>query len=621
MKLKLPNNTLWALLLLVLAGCSSGIGVRENSPDERRLYGVTDYSAGKMSSGTVNLLGNFLLYEQYRKDPASVLNRLEQLYRESPRREIVTALADTALQAGYRFRSEPDTAGRYFLASALYSCLYLKYLDNEKELYDEQRLRMIRINNLASTELFFYLKSRNLNRSSGFRLSMPYDGRQIHFKAPEFKLPVAAEHIADMIPCANYTTRNLTHDTRVFGMGVPLVAKLKKGCRDIGGVLISELPVAVTLVIDFDTDADFFNTRAVLRYIYSRTEDHFELGKRKLPLAADFSTPLANAVGTPPVMNFLARTFKVAEAAKITGLYHFEPYDDKRIPVVFVHGLMSDARTWSQMLNTLLHDQVLRKKYQFLGFSYSSGNPIFVSGGILRRNLAALRERLVREKRSTEKFDKMVLIGHSMGGLLSRLQITECSAEIVKKEFGIQDLEKVKKVLTGKQQKRLAELINFAPAPFVKRVIFIAVPHRGSGIAISWIGRFGASLIKLPSDIVAANMKLLMELAGKYNSEPEFFRTKTGIDNLRPDDGMLKLLGKLEMSSGVPCHSIIGSRAAQGIPGGSDGVVPYSSSHLDSAASELVVKSGHSVHRNPLAIQEVRRILLLHAESKGEKVK
>ena len=116
-------------------------------------------------------------------------------------------------------------------------------------------------------------------------------------------------------------------------------------------------------------------------------------------------------------------------------------------------------------------------------------------------------------------------------------------------------------------------------------------------------------------------MKLLMELAGKYNSEPEFFRTKTGIDNLRPDDGMLKLLGKLEMSSGVPCHSIIGNRAEQGIPGGSDGVVPYSSSHLDSAASELVVKSGHSVHRNPLAIQEVRRILLLHAESKGEKVK
>ncbi len=62
-------------------------------------------------------------------------------------------------------------------------------------------------------------------------------------------------------------------------------------------------------------------------------------------------------------------------------------------------------------------------------------------------------------------------------------------------------------------------------------------------------------------------------------------------------------------------HSIIGDREQADRPGGSDGVVPYASSHLDGAASEVIVKSGHSVHRSPAAMKEVLRILLLHLRS------
>ena len=65
----------------------------------------------------------------------------------------------------------------------------------------------------------------------------------------------------------------------------------------------------------------------------------------------------------------------------------------------------------------------------------------------------------------------------------------------------------------------------------------------------------------------------------------------------------------------MPYHSIIGNNKEGGTPGGTDGIVPYSSSHLDGARSELIVHSGHSAQKNPLAIQEVRRILLLHLES------
>ena len=81
----------------------------------------------------------------------------------------------------------------------------------------------------------------------------------------------------------------------------------------------------------------------------------------------------------------------------------------------------------------------------------------------------------------------------------------------------------------------------------------------------------------------------------------------------------LKLMNSLAMPE-VPYHSIIGN-IRDAVPGDSDGVVAYNSSHLDGAASELVVKSGHSVQRNALAIQEIRRILLAHLDTYGRETK
>lgn len=605
---------------VVLWGCQSPIRVEENSALERRSYGVADYTAGDLSTRTGNLLGNFMLSALYEKDPPQVLSQLEELYKKDPRKEIISALADVALQTGYKKRSDQDLSSRYFLASAVYSSYYLKELDDVRELYDEHRIRLIRIHNLAMTELFVYLKKRGLERRSGFQIPMP--GKILHrvrFNAPSYQMPVGEAEIRDFTPCANYKTVGLTHDTRVFGLGVPLVAELKPGTRDVGGQMISGLPVAVTLVGDFHIDPQKDEITATLRYIYSRITGKVKFGKRLFPLAADFSTPLASAVGKPQDMNFIERTVKVSEAARLTGLYHLEPYDDRRIPVIFVHGLMSDAKTWSQMLNTLLHDPVLRQKYQFLGFAYSSGNPVFISAATLRKALCELREKLVKQKRSTEAFDKMVLIGHSMGGLLSKLQITSCREELLLKQLKIKDSSALKNKLDPRESKRLEEILNFDPAPFVRRVIFIAVPHRGSAVAKSWIGRVGASLIRLPATLVRRNIQIITDLLKSKEIDADHIPGGTGIDNLRPDDMMLQLLGSLKMAPAVPFHSIIGNRKAQGIPGGSDGIVPYSSSHLDGAESEIVVKSGHSVQQNELAIQEVRRILLNHTEPKTKK--
>ena len=143
-------------------------------------------------------------------------------------------------------------------------------------------------------------------------------------------------------------------------------------------------------------------------------------------------------------------------------------------------------------------------------------------------------------------------------------------------------------------------------------MVFIAVPHRGSEMANSAIGRIGASLVELPQSLVQRGEGVIGNLMRHGWLQPDNSKIQTGIDNLDPNNRTLQLLETIPFRPGVPYHSVIGNRKEAGIPGGSDGIVPYSSSHLDGAVSELVVKSDHSAQQNPLAIREIRRILLEH---------
>jgi hypothetical protein len=63
----------------------------------------------------------------------------------------------------------------------------------------------------------------------------------------------------------------------------------------------------------------------------------------------------------------------------------------------------------------------------------------------------------------------------------------------------------------------------------------------------------------------------------------------------------------------VHAHSIIAVAGNGPVEGSDDGVVEYSSSDLDGVDSEYIVRSTHSTQSNPYTIEEVRRILLLHA--------
>jgi hypothetical protein len=166
------------------------------------------------------------------------------------------------------------------------------------------------------------------------------------------------------------------------------------------------------------------------------------------------------------------------------------------------------------------------------------------------------------------------------------------------------------------QNQKFRKIMIFQPVPSIRRVIFIAVPHRGSELAQSWYGQLAASMVKVPSSLIDLNLTLLTHLnIISADHQHEIIQKFNGIDNLSPSGLALRLLNFLPISRDVPFHSIIGNEEKRGVPGGSDGVVPYSSSHLENAVSEVVVKSDHSVQQNPLAIQEIKRILKLHIKN------
>ena len=70
----------------------------------------------------------------------------------------------------------------------------------------------------------------------------------------------------------------------------------------------------------------------------------------------------------------------------------------------------------------------------------------------------------------------------------------------------------------------------------------------------------------------------------------------------------------------VPYHSVIGDRGKGDTPNSSDGVVPYWSSHLDGARSELIVPGPHGAYSLPPTIAELKRIFKLHLASNARAV-
>jgi pimeloyl-ACP methyl ester carboxylesterase len=401
-----------------------------------------------------------------------------------------------------------------------------------------------------------------------------------------------------IVPADNLDIGGSYFDKRVTveGIGAPLVAAGRQAQTDFRkNFSTPRLYGTATAIIRFrghNAQIEFFEPLSTERISFAGHTSR---------LAADYTAPLAVALTKErPEKLGLARFLQPGKYADTARMARLQAYDPNRIPVIFVHGLQDTPASWAPMINTLREDPEIRRRYQFWVYSYPSGYPYPYSAALFRQELDAIARAFPNRQR-------VVLIGHSMGGMISRLMVTDVGDKIWRERFGKSPAETQ---LPAESKKLLEDSLVFNCRTDVRRVVFIATPHRGSILASNWIGRIATKLVRTPLFFATIPIRAIAA-ASADPAMASFTKIPNSIDTLSPKSPFVRSIDRFPIASRVPFHTIEGDRGRNNAPDSSDGVVPYWSSHLKGAQSELIVPSNHSAHQNPKAIAEVRRILKL----------
>lgn len=420
-------------------------------------------------------------------------------------------------------------------------------------------------------------------------------------------------------PASSIGLEGLTNRHRREGVGVSLVACRKR--RDNDG-LEEYLPrvgtcLPLTALVRFpDNGCSGVQCAATFELINSVTSETYKTNRGTLPLAADFTAPLA-AVVEKTGMSGWDGLFDAIEGneelLKNTGFYSLEPYDEGKIPLITVHGLFSNPLTWLDVHNELMGDPIIRKHFRIWHYLYPTNLPILENAKTFRQKLDRLQKYLSTHSSNQSAKQGMVIIGHSMGGLLTRSAVVDSTPLM---EYFLEDPKRVSK-LDKDAAEAVRSYLDFKPKPYIDRVIFVAVPHRGSSIADNWMGSIGRWLLSLPKTIMQKTVYVAREARNILRPD---LRTAfdagqaSSISGLSEKSPALQGLSRTTIAAPIPFHSIIGDRGRGDTPSSSDGVVAYHSSHVDGAQSELIVPADHTAHAHPQALLEIRRILRLHVD-------
>ena len=436
--------------------------------------------------------------------------------------------------------------------------------------------------------------------------------------------PWKPEEFGPLLFCDDYQVEGLANQHHAYGLGVPLIGvRADDAAPPEHKYYPKKASFPVTAFFRFDGGLAELGARRTGRLeLYNPlTVQAVEVRGRTVPLETDLTTPLAY---------FLANT-KLETAAYVGflrgdslqgryGVHMLEPYQPGKIPVLFIHGLLSSPLTWMPVFNDLQADPELRERFQFWFYFYPTGDPYIATAADLRRDLDRLRDDLDPGHKDAA-LDRMVLVGHSMGGLISKLMTVDSGDDFWRlvSDRPFDDL-----TLRPETRDELRRIFFFKREPCVKRVIFLATPHHGSRLSPSPLGHLGDELVRLPKGLMDAAQDVAAENPGQPLLRT-FDHVPTSVDLLAPNAPALELLASRPRPDGVHYHSVIGvvpshtvwERLLAGDEPG-DGVVPYKSAHLDDADSELIAPADHfHVHQHPLAVLEIRRILLEHAQNSG----
>lgn len=397
-------------------------------------------------------------------------------------------------------------------------------------------------------------------------------------------------------PASDVTPKKMKSRNEIQGIGGTLVGVQKLTPQQQFTPKVG-VTAAVTALLDFQ------GSDVTLRLIDPTKTIHTTVERMQQPVAADFTAPLDYYPYESELWNGLMGAIRVEQFMNQTGLYMLQPYDPDKIPLVFVHGLISTARMWRTVINDIERDPTLRGRYQCWVFGYPTGNPPAYSALRLREELAKVKQRYPNSR-------DYVLVGHSMGGLISQMQVKNIDRDA----WNLIGKKKAQQFFnTVPTDSLVNRAVIFQANPNIDRVVFICTPHRGSKMAIGTVGELAMRLIALPANLTVQFTSAVSESVGMLAGTGR--RLPNSVSGLSPKNPTLKVLDSRPMT--VPHHSIIGDRGKGDTPLSSDGVVEYWSSTMRSAQSEKIVPCPHGACEMPETISELQRILHLHLKEQG----
>jgi len=629
-----PHGVIRARLLIALflvvtfAGCASTKYITLREVPHNQLAGrlkLFSFGGPKPTPRTERLLRRFALDEE---KPAVMLAGLSRQIEEDPEPEKLYSFAELAYIEGRKSLAlgQTQAALEYFGAAVSHAYWYLfdPRFDHFRNPYDPQFREACNVYNGALEEALRIVKKQeglhpdktytftSNDRSFSITIDIKGNWHGDDFDRLEF--------------ASDFEITGLANRHQTFGLGVPLVVVRKSHEHEVPAETFYPpgLSFAATAFLRVSTpppgaespDHQIANCHCVLELYDPLNGKDIEVDGRLVPLETDLTTPLAYFLDNPDFeqrKNIATAALLSPDSARsLQGLFMVEPYDPDKIPVVMVHGLWSSPLTWMEMFNDLRAFPEIRNQYQFWFYLYPTGQPFWVSAAEMRQDLNELHDTLDPMRRSAT-LDQMVLVGHSMGGLVSRLQTLD-SGEDFWQLLSDRPFEEVQ----GDEdlRTRLQQVAFFEPNPSVRRVITIATPHRGSEFANDYTRWIARKLIWLPQRMVSGSQKLYRANPGLFR-DSELMAISTSIDSLAPESPVLPTMLQAARSPRTIYHNIVGvipkDRIVGRIVAGSDGIVDFESAHLDDVASEISVPADHvKVHQHSLSILEVRRILLEH---------
>jgi hypothetical protein len=622
-----------ACLFLIAAaalgtGCSTQRYVTERRNPNNPLtdaLGLMSRSGPQPTGRSESLLRHYDLLDVFRKSPELALDKLQELTFEEKGAEKVYAISELAYIVGKRLEAENQAGGALDLytvaVSNAYLYLFSPELDGSRNPYDPQFRGACDLYN-SSLESMLRLVHREgkLTPGNTYRITTADSKYDVQVAN---RGPWANEDFGDLKFSSDFQVKGIDASNVTYGVGVPLIAMRNRHSPDDPGEKYypEGLAFPVTAILRV-TSPHLQSSRdqhhrhpCVLELHDPLASTDIELNSRLVPLQADLSTPLAYFLDNPKFREQTDSTLGLRDpntTQKYRGIYMLEPFDRNRIPVVMVHGLWSSPLTWMPMFNDLRSFRELRKNYQFWFYQYPTGQPFWVSATQLRSDLQTMRRDL-DPKLQHRVLDNMVLVGHSMGGLVSRMQTIESGNEFWS-ILSDEPFENVKG--TDEDKQKLAAALFFHPNPSIQRVITIGTPHRGSDYANDYTQWIARNLIRLPSSLIELGNSLIRQNPGVFRNTA-FLTTTTSIDSLNPKSPIFPAMLRARCAPWVRYHNIIGiiekSKWFDSKSVDSDGVVTVDSAHMDDAVSEIVVAAQHSsIQSTPRSILEVRRILIEH---------